>query len=149
MPKLLNSWATSVLLKLAKLQVAERNGERFLKLASEARSKITEISAAETAAAIKRGALLLDVRERDEFLRGHIPKAAHLARGTLELEIEKRVPDLETEIVTYCGAGNRSALSAESLQRMGYKNVRSLAGGLQAWIDAGLPTWSGRHSVED
>ena len=89
------------------------------------------------------------MRERDEFLRGHIPNAAHLARGTLELEIEKRVPDLETEIVTYCGAGNRSALSAESLQRMGYKSVRSLAGGLQAWIDAGLPTWSGRHSVED
>ena len=57
--------------------------------------------------------------------------------------------DPATEIVTYCGAGNRSALSAENLQRMGYKNVRSLAGGLQAWIDAGLPTWRGRHSIED
>jgi phage shock protein E len=149
MPKLVNSWAASVLLKLAKLQVAETHGERFLKLAREARSRITEISAAETAAAIKRGVLLLDVRERDEFLRGHIPNAVHLARGTLELEIEKRAPNSETEIVTYCGAGNRSALSADNLQRMGYTGVKSLAGGLQSWIDAGFPTWRGRHAIED
>ncbi|HEY5707142.1 MAG TPA: rhodanese-like domain-containing protein [Terrimicrobiaceae bacterium] len=149
MPKLVNSWAASVLLRLAKLQVAEKHGERFLKLAAEARSRITEISAAETAVAIKRGALLLDVRERDEYLRGHIPNAEHLARGTLELEIEKWAPDPETEIVTYCGAGNRSALAAENLQRMGYKNVRSLAGGLQAWVDAGLPTWRRSHPIED
>ena len=77
----------------------------------EARSRITEVSASETAAAMKRAALVLDVRERQEFLRGHIPNAVHLARGTLELEIEKRAADPATEIVTYCGAGNRSALS--------------------------------------
>ena len=149
MPRLVNSWAASVLLKLAKLQVAERHGGRFLRLADEARSRITEISALETAAAIKRGALVLDVREREEFLRGHIPNAAHLARGTLELEIEKRAPDSATEIVTYCGAGNRSALSTDNLQRMGYTNVKSLAGGLQAWIDAGFPTWRRSHPIED
>jgi phage shock protein E len=149
MPKLVNSWTASVLLKLGKLHSAEKQGERFRKLAEEARSQIAELSALETAAAIKRGALLIDVREREEFLRGHIPNAIHLARGTLELEIEKRAPDPVTEIVLYCGAGNRSALSAEALQRMGYNNVKSLAGGLQAWIDARFPTWRTRHPIED
>jgi rhodanese-related sulfurtransferase len=96
---------------------------------------------AETASAIKRGALVIDVREKEEFLRGHIPNAIQLARGTLELEIEQRAPDLATEIVLYCGAGNRSALSADALQQMGYNNVKSLRGGLQAWVDARLPTW--------
>jgi phage shock protein E len=94
MPKLVNSWTASVLLKLGKLHSAEKQGERFRKLAEEARSQIAELSALETAAAIKRGALLIDVREREEFLRGHIPNAIHLARGTLELEIEKRAPIL-------------------------------------------------------
>ena len=92
MPKLVNSWATSVLLKLARLQVAEKRSQRFLKLAAEARARITEVSVEETIAAIKRGALVIDVRERDEFWRGHIPNARHLARGTLELEIEKHAP---------------------------------------------------------
>ena len=150
MPKLVNSWAASVLLKLAKLQVAETHGERFLKLAGEARSRITEISARETAAAIKRGALLLDVRERDEFLRGHIPNAVHLARGTLELEIEKRAAGS-------CN-GNRDVLRRrESLRALDgqppthglYRTSRSLAGGLQSWIDAGFPTWRRRHAIED
>jgi phage shock protein E len=149
MPKLVNSWATSVLLKLTRLQVAEKRSQRFLKLAAEARSRIAEVSIEETLAAIKRAALVLDVRERDEFWHGHIPNARHLARGTLELEIEKRVPDPTTEIVIDCGAGNRAALSAENLQRMGYKNVRSLAGGLQAWINAGLPVFRRGDPIED
>jgi hypothetical protein len=73
MPKLVNSWATSVLLKLTRLQVAEKRSERFLKLAAEARSRIAEISIEETVAAIKRAVLVIDLRERDEFWRGHIP----------------------------------------------------------------------------
>ena len=149
MPKLVNSWATSVLLKLARLQVAEKRSQRFLKLAAEARARITEVSVEETVAAIERGALVIDVRERDEFWRGHIPNARHLARGTLELEIEKHAPDPAIEIITYCGAGHRAALSADNLQRMGYKNVRSLAGGLQGWIGAGLPVWRGGNLIED
>ena len=141
MSKPANSWTPSVLLRLGRLQPARRHGARFLRLAAEARSRITEISVAETASAIKRGVLVIDVREREEYLRGHIPNAIHLARGTLELEIEQRAPDLDTEIVLYCGAGNRSALSADALQQMGYHNVKSLGGGLQAWVDARLPTW--------
>jgi rhodanese-related sulfurtransferase len=147
MPRLVNSWTASALLKFAKLEVAEKRGERFLRLAAEARSRITEISASEVSAAINRGVLVLDVREREEFLRGHIPDSAHLARGALE--IEKRVPDPATEILLYCGAGNRSALSADNLQRMGYANVKTLAGGLGAWIDAGFPTWRRSQPVED
>jgi phage shock protein E len=149
MPRLVNSWAVSALLRFARLEIAEKRGERFLKLVAEARSRITEISVLEASAAIKRGALVLDVREREEFLRGHIPEAVHLARGTLELEIENRVPDPSTEIVLCCGAGNRSALSADNLQRMGYANVKILAGGLREWVDAGFPTWRRAQPIED
>lgn len=89
------------------------------------------------------------MRERDEFWRAYIPHARHLARGTLELEIEKHAPNPATEIVIYCGAGNRSALSTDNLQCMGYKNVRSLAGGLQAWIEARLPVSRGGYPIEE
>jgi rhodanese-related sulfurtransferase len=137
------------LLKLARLQVAEKRSQRFLKLAAEARSRIREVSIEETVAAIKRGALVIDVRERDEFWRGHIPNARHLARGTLELEIEKRAPDPATEMIIYCGAGHRAALSADNLQRMGYNNVRSIACCMHGWIGAGLPVWRGNYLIED
>ena len=61
-------------------------------------------------------------------------------RGTLELDIEEEIPDSNAVIITHCGGGGRSALAAESLQKMGYKNVRSMAGGFKAWKAAGLPT---------
>ena len=149
MAKPVSSWADSVLLKLARLQVAETRGVRFLKLAAEARSRIVEIPPLDAAAAIKSGAALLDVRERGEFQRGHIPGATHLSRGTIELEIEGLVTDASTAILVYCGAGNRSALAADNLQRMGYTNVKSIAGGFQAWLDAGLPAWRGGQFIED
>ncbi len=76
MPKLVNSWAASALLRLAKVPAPESRGERFLKLASEARSHITEITPREVAGALKRGAALIDVREREEYRRAHIPRAA-------------------------------------------------------------------------
>ncbi len=119
MSGLVNSWVASAMLRFGRYQVAEKRGERFLKLAAEARSRIMEISPLEAVAAIRRGARVFDVREKEEFLRGHLPNAAHLGRGTLELEIEQRVPNVAAEIVVYCGGGNRSALSAENLQRMG------------------------------
>jgi len=149
MPKLVNSWAASALLKLAKVPGPESRGERFLKLASEARSHITEIAPREVAGALKRGAALIDVREREEYRRAHIPRAAHLARGTIELEIERRAPDPGVELIIYCGGGDRSALVAENLQRMGYTAVRSLAGGFRAWLDAGFPATRTQPLVED
>jgi rhodanese-related sulfurtransferase len=114
---------------------------RFEKLVGEAKRNIQEISPQETAGALKRGdTLLIDVRDPDEWREGHIPGAKNLSRGTVELEIEEAAPDLSTPIITHCGGGGRSALAAESLQRMGYSNVKSMAGGFKAWKAAGLPT---------
>jgi phage shock protein E len=63
-----------------------------------------------------------------------------MSRGTIELDIEEKVPDPNATVICHCGGGGRSALVAETLQKMGYKNVRSMAGGLKAWKAAGLPT---------
>jgi phage shock protein E len=116
------------------------HNERFEKLAGEAISHVREVSAAEARQQQDAGALLVDVREADEFARGHAAGAIHLSRGVLELKIEQVAPDVGTPIVCYCGGGKRSALAAESLQRMGDSNVASLAGGFKAWRDADLPT---------
>ena len=114
---------------------------RFEKLVAESKKNIQEISPQDTAAALKRGdTLLIDVRDADEWEKSHIPGAKNFSRGTVELEIEEAAPDLSTLIITHCGGGGRSALAAESLQRMGYKNVKSMAGGFKAWKVAGLPT---------
>ena len=114
---------------------------RFEKLVGEAKRNIQEISPQETAAALDRGdTLLIDVRDPDEWQEDHIPGARSFSRGTVELEIEEAAPDLSTPIITHCGGGGRSALTAESLQRMGYTNVKSMAGGFKAWKAAGLPT---------
>ena len=144
-----SSWAAGALLRFARLQVAETSGERFLRLAAESRARITEFEPYKAAQAIKRGAALVDVREKEEFHRGHIQRALNLPRGTLELEIEKRFPNPELEMVLYCGAGNRSALAADNLQRMGYTNIRVIEGGFQGWINAGLPAWQNRGLIED
>lgn len=124
----------------------------FLRISEDARSRITEISASELLTLIgdrsrgrAPGALpafyLLDVREVYEWQTGHIPGARHLARGILERDIERMLPDPQSEIILYCGGGFRSALAADSLQRMGYRRVRSLAGGFRGWQEAG-------HAIE-
>jgi rhodanese-related sulfurtransferase len=113
----------------------------FEKLVAEAKKKITEISPREAAKKSKSGeAVIIDVREKDEWDEEHIPDAIHMSRGTIELDVEEKVPDTNTMIVCHCGGGGRSALAAESLQKMGYKNIRSMAGGFKAWKAMGLPT---------
>ena len=119
--------------------MSEHSG--FEKLVAEAKKKITEISPTEAAAKSKSGeAVIIDVREKDEWDEEHIPEAIHMSRGTIELDIEEKVPDSDAMVVCHCGGGGRSALAAQNLQKMGYKNVRSMAGGLKAWRAAGLPT---------
>jgi phage shock protein E len=114
---------------------------RFQKLVAEAKKQITEISAADAQQQTELGAaVLIDVREDDDWRDDHAKGAKHLDRGIIEMEIEEQVPDLTTPIICYCGGGSRSALVAESLQKMGYENVRSLAGGFRAWKEAGLPS---------
>src|SRR5437867_3033600 len=114
---------------------------RFEKLVAEAKKNITEISPQDAAAKLKSGgAVIVDVRDKDEWDEGHIAGATHMSRGTIELDIEEKVPDPNALVICHCGGGGRSALAAESLQKMGYKNVRSMAGGFKARKAAGLPT---------
>ena len=114
--------------------------QRYQKLVTEAKKHVIEISPQDAAAKLNSGeAVIVDVRDRDEWDEGHIPGATHMSRGTIELDIEEKVPDPNAMIICHCGGGGRSALAAESLQEMGYKNVRSMAGGYKAWKAAGLP----------
>jgi rhodanese-related sulfurtransferase len=113
----------------------------FQELVADAKKKITEISPTDAASKTKSSdAVIVDVREKDEWDAGHISDAVHMSRGMLELEIEDKFPDRNTTIICHCGGGGRSALAAESLQKTGYKNVRSMAGGFKAWKAAELPT---------
>jgi len=83
--------------------------------------------------------LIVDVREDNEWAKGHLPGAIHLGRGIIERDIEQRVPDTNAKLILYCGGGFRSALVADSLQKMGYHNVESMDGGWKGWLEAGLP----------
>jgi phage shock protein E len=113
---------------------------RFQQLAADAKSRIREVTPAQAAQEQAAGAVLIDVRETEEFERGHAAGAIHLSRGVLELQIEDAVPDLSTPILLYCGGGSRSALSADSLQKMGYSKVASISSGFRGWSMQGLPT---------
>jgi len=125
--------------------MAEPN--RFQKLVAQAKQRIAEIPPDDAQKQVDAGAaILIDVREESEWREGHAQGATHLNRGLIELEIEEQIPDIKQPIICYCGGGSRSALAAESLQKMGYENVRSMSGGLRAWKDAGLPTAKGRQS---
>ena len=108
----------------------------FVALVDDAKTRIREITAEECR---NLDGLLIDTREDREWNAGHAARATHLSRGVLERDIENVVPDKSTRIVLYCGGGYRSALSADSLAKMGYTNVWSLAGGWRAWQEAGLP----------
>ena len=114
--------------------------ERFKQLADDAKTRVKEVSVTEAAKQQAAGAVLIDVRERDEFAKGHVRGATPLSKGVVELRIEETVPDINKEVILYCGGGSRSALAADNLQKMGYTNVASMAGGFKAWKDAGLPT---------
>src|SRR5215207_10647549 len=117
-------------------------GIRFNQLAADAKARVRELSAAEASQEHAQGAVLIDVREADEFAHGHAQGALHLSKGVIELSIEEAVPNVSTPIICYCGGGSRSALAADNLQKMGYTNVASMAGGFRAWKNEGLPTSS-------
>jgi rhodanese-related sulfurtransferase len=119
-----------------------KHSEGFLRLVNEARSRIRETNVAEVRRRRDAGEkfTLIDIREESEWARGHLPDAVYLGRGILERDVELRFPDKNTELILYCGGGFRSALSADNLQKMGYKNVASMDGGWRGWLEAGLPT---------
>jgi rhodanese-related sulfurtransferase len=118
----------------------------FLKLVSEAKIRIAEIGVAEARARLTANpkAVLLDVREDNEWQKDHAAEAVHLGKGVLERDLEARYPDPSTEIIMYCGGGFRSALTADVAQKMGYRKVYSLIGGYKALVAADWPLTSGR-----
>ena len=118
-----------------------KHSEGFLKLVNDAKSRIREVSVDETQQRLKENpdAKLIDVREDNEWQAAHAAGAEHLGKGIIERDIEEKVPDKKTELILYCGGGYRSALAADVLQRMGYTNVFSMAGGWKAWKESNAP----------
>ncbi|HVP39373.1 MAG TPA: rhodanese-like domain-containing protein [Candidatus Saccharimonadales bacterium] len=111
----------------------------FLALVDEARKRVCEVGIEDYRARAAAGErhVLVDVREDHEWAERRIPGAVHLGKGVIERDIEAAIPDPATLIVCYCGGGFRSVLVCESLQKMGYSKVASLAGGIRAWVEAG------------
>jgi rhodanese-related sulfurtransferase len=122
--------------------MAHQHSEGFLAIVNDSKSRVKEVTVAETLERIKRNpnAVLIDVREDNEWAAGHAAQARHLGKGIIERDIEAAVPDHAAEVILYCGGGFRSALAGDALQKMGYTNVRSMAGGWRAWNEAGAPT---------
>ena len=107
-------------------------------LVNEAKTRITEVSPQEVRDMQSRGenVVYLDVREPQEWNLGHLPRAIHIPRGTLESAIEARVPR-DQKVVVYCASGNRSAFAADTLQQLGYADVASMARGFRGWAEEG------------
>jgi rhodanese-related sulfurtransferase len=116
--------------------------EGFLKLVKEAKTRIKEEDFRDIKKKLDAGEpmIVIDTREDNEWARGHIPNAVHLGKGVIERDIEKAIPDKDATLVLYCGGGYRSALAADNLQKMGYRNVISMDGGWRGWTEAGFPT---------
>lgn len=118
---------------------------RFADLVAHTKEHVQEQSVDEVKARMdeKEDFVLIDVREDREWVTAHIAGATHLGKGVLERDIENAVPDVQAPIVLYCGGGARSVLAAESLRRMGYTHVISMAGGFGGWKKAGYPVGAG------
>ena len=117
----------------------------FLKLVNEARPYVKEITIEEARERFKKNsqAVLMDVREDEEWKKEHAAEAVHLGKGILERDLEEMFPDTNREIIMYCGGGYRSVLTAEVAQKMGYQNVFSLKGGFKGLVKAHWPMKTG------
>lgn len=111
----------------------------FLAIVGDAMSRVREISVAETLERLEDGAILVDVREDNEWNDSHAKGAEHIGRGVIERDIVWKYPNKNQEIILYCGGGYRSALAADNLQKMGYTNIFSMSGGWTAWKEADAP----------
>jgi rhodanese-related sulfurtransferase len=117
-------------------------------IVARAKATITECSVRNAHECVDSDTLIIDIRELSEYQQGHIPGAVHLSRGLIEFHIHKLVeecrtsvdtPQEEQAIVLYCGTGGRSSLAAKTVEELGYKNVKSIDGGIIAWTQAQLP----------
>lgn len=116
------------------------HSKEFVELVDAAKINVREVTVAKALERVGEGAVLVDVREDNEWEKEHAAGAVHLGRGVIERDIISAFPAKNTELILYCGGGYRSALAAESLQKMGYSNVSSMIGGWRAWRDAEAPT---------
>jgi rhodanese-related sulfurtransferase len=118
---------------------------RFLKIVEDAKKRVRETNVNTVKTRMDRGEkfVLVDVREESEYAKDHLPGAIHLGKGVIERDIEARVPELNMEMILYCGGGFRSALAADNLQKMGYTNVISMDGGIRNWREKGYPLETG------
>lgn len=114
--------------------MAKQHSPAFVRLVDDAKVRIQEMTPTELKErmAANPDLNLVDVREDHEYEKSHIEGAQHLGKGVIERDIETAIPDRDAEIVLYCGGGFRSALAADNLQQMGYRNVYSLDGGFRA-----------------
>jgi rhodanese-related sulfurtransferase len=119
-----------------------QHSAEFLKIVSDAKTRVREMNVQEVNEWLEKGTSfsLVDVREKSEWDRGRLPGAIHLSKGVIERDIVNTIPEKSRTIVLYCGGGYRSALAADSVQKMGYTNVISMDGGWRAWTDARYPT---------
>lgn len=115
------------------------HSSEFLEIVNDAKSRIREVTVAVAIERIKSGAVLIDVREDSEFETAHADGAKHMGRGVIDRDIVQTFPNKDTELILYCGGGYRSALAADMIQKMGYTNVWSMAGGWAAWQEAEAP----------
>lgn len=117
----------------------------FLAIVTDAKTRVKETNVPEVLArrAAGEAITLVDVREESEYAAGHAAGAIHLGKGVIERDIEKALPDLNAPLVLYCGGGFRSAMAGDNIQKMGYTNVLSMAGGWSAWTAASAPTEAG------
>ena len=134
--------------------MAHNHPPRFLAIVNDAKSRIRQTTVDEMKKRLDRRAkeedggkdkfVLVDVREDREYDADHIPGAVHLGKGIIERDIENAYPDLNAELVLYCGGGFRSALAADNLQKMGYTNVISMDGGIRGWREKGYELEKGK-----
>ena len=118
-----------------------QHAPQFLKLVNDSLTRVREITVQEVRKKQEahENFVFVDVREDNEWTQGRAAGARHMGRGVIERDVEKAIPDPNATVVLYCGGGFRSALAADNLQKMGYRNVLSMAGGMRAWREAGLP----------
>ncbi|HVA81968.1 MAG TPA: molybdopterin-synthase adenylyltransferase MoeB [Candidatus Binataceae bacterium] len=115
----------------------------------EARAEIKQIDIDEARRMLDGGAVIIDVRESDEWRQGHIPRAIGIPRGFLELRVEEKVPDRKTPVIMQCASGARSAYASRAMRELGYEQVYNLTGGFNAWKDRGLPWEADRQFTPD
>lgn len=122
--------------------MAHYHSPAFLAIVNDAKKRVKEADFRDIKKRLDAGEkmILVDTREDNEWAKGHIPGAIHLGKGVIERDVETTIPDKNATLVLYCGGGFRSALAADNLQKMGYKNVISMDGGWRAWTEANFPT---------